>query len=104
MADKKKIPINADSEVKRSDAVSLTDKLNLAAERMTRVSSEAQEKKAEQARLLKEAEADAARRRKEANAARLEAEKQAKLLLTHAAVRVLRNGLGLLGIEAPERM
>ncbi|MBE6032877.1 MAG: arginine--tRNA ligase [Firmicutes bacterium] len=33
-----------------------------------------------------------------------EAEKQAKLLLTHAAVRVLRNGLNLLGIEAPERM
>ena len=78
MADKKKIPINADSEVKAADAVSLTDRLNLAAERMASVSSEAQEKRAEQARLLKNAEADAARRREEATAARLEAEKQAK--------------------------
>ena len=78
MADKKKIPINADSEVKAADAVSLTDRLNLAAERMASVSSEAQEKRAEQARLLKNAEAEAARRREEATAARLEAEKQAK--------------------------
>ncbi len=33
-----------------------------------------------------------------------EEEKQAKLLLTHAAAQVIRNGLNLLGIEAPERM
>ncbi len=33
-----------------------------------------------------------------------EAEKQAKLLLTKAAMQTLRNGLALLGIKAPEKM
>ena len=78
MADKKNISINAENEAQETSAVSLTDKLNQAAERMTRVTSGNQDKKAEQARLLKEAEAEAARRRKEADAARKEAEKQAK--------------------------
>ena len=78
MADKKNLSIDAENEAQGTSAVSLADKLNQAAERMTRVSSVSQDKKAEQARLLKEAEADAARRRKEADAARKEAEKQAK--------------------------
>lgn len=78
MADKKNIPINAEKEAQNTPAVSLADKLNLAAERMTRVTSGNQDKKAEQARLLKEAEAEAARKRVEADAARLAAEKQAK--------------------------
>ena len=78
MADKKSVSINAENEAQNAPAVSLEDKLNLAAERMTRVTSGNQDKKAEQARLLKEAEEDAARRRKEADAARKEAEKQAK--------------------------
>ena len=33
-----------------------------------------------------------------------ESEKRAKLLLTYAAKQTIKNGLGLLGIEAPERM
>ena len=78
MADKKNIPINAENGAQGTPAVSLAEKLNQAAERMTRVTSGNQDKKAEQARLLKEAEADAARRREEAVLARREAEKQAK--------------------------
>ena len=31
-------------------------------------------------------------------------EKEAKLLLTYAAKQTIKNGLGLLGIQAPEKM
>jgi arginyl-tRNA synthetase len=33
-----------------------------------------------------------------------ETEKNAKLMLTYAAKQVIANGLGLLGIKAPEKM
>ena len=48
MADKKNVSINAENEAQETSAVSLTDKLNQAAERMTRVTSGNQDKKAEQ--------------------------------------------------------